>query len=244
MHDGRRFVAGVDGCKGGWVVVLLQLDPDRKLADESWRVLPSFKHVLRLPEEPRFLGVDIPIGLPNVAVPGGRACDREARQLLGRKRGSSVFAPPVRAVLSADSYSKALALNRASSRHAIGLSRQVYNLVPKLREVHDTITPMLQGRVREVHPELSFMTMNENRPLAHPKRTVAGKAERRTLLEHHYRRLAEALDWIRSEPAGEDDVIDAYAAAWSAWRIARGKAHYIPEQLQMDSRGLRMGIWY
>ncbi len=244
MHDGRRFVGGVDGCRGGWLVVLLELDPAGKLTGESWRIVTCFLHVFRLPEEPRFLGVDIPIGLPNVAVPGGRACDRAARQRLGRKRASSVFAPPVRAVLSADSYTKALALNRASSRHTIGLSRQVYNLVPKLREVHDAMTPMLQGRVREVHPELSFMTMNDERPLLHSKRTAAGKAERLALLERHFQRLADALDWVRSEPAVEEDVIDAYAAAWSAWRIARGKARYIPEELQMDSRGLRMGIWY
>lgn len=190
------------------------------------------------------MGVDMPIGLPNVAVPGGRACDCAARQRLGRKRGSSVFAPPVRAVLSADSYAKALTLNRASSRHALGLSRQVYNLVPKLREVHDAMTPMLQGRVREVHPELSFMTMNGDRPLAHSKRTAAGKAERLTLLERDFQHLADALNWVRFESADEEDVIDAYAAAWSAWRMARGKARYLPEELQLDSRGLRMGIWY
>ncbi len=140
MNERRRFVAGVDGCKGGWVVVLLELNGDRRVVGESCRVVDAFHNIIVLPEAPRFVAVDIPIGLPTVAMPGGRACDREARQMLG-KRGTSVFSPPVRAVLSADCYEKAVALSRASSRHTIGITKQVYGLVPKLREVHDAMTP-------------------------------------------------------------------------------------------------------
>jgi predicted RNase H-like nuclease len=126
MHEGWRFVAGVDACKGGWIVVLLELDSDRNLVGESPREVGSFEEVLALPEAPRFLAVDMPIGLLTLAVPGGRACDREARRFVGARRAASVFAPPVRAVLAADSYDRALALNRASSRYKVGISRQVY----------------------------------------------------------------------------------------------------------------------
>ena len=42
--------------------------------------------------------IDIPIGLSDSG-PGGRLCDREARQLLGCGRVSSVFSAPARRTL-------------------------------------------------------------------------------------------------------------------------------------------------
>jgi predicted RNase H-like nuclease len=221
--------------------VLLELNGERNVVGESCRIVDSFHQIIALPEHPRFVAVDIPIGLPTVAMPGGRACDRQARQMLG-KRGTSVFSPPVRAVLAADCYEKAVALSRASSRHMIGITKQVYGLVPKLREVHDAMTPDLQLRIREVHPELSFTIMNGGDPLVASKRSEKGRSERLALLEQYFSGVEDALGGVRKSTV--PDVIDAYAAAWSAWRMARGKARYIPEELQMDSRGLRMGIWY
>jgi predicted RNase H-like nuclease len=237
-----RVVAGVDGCKKGWVVVLVELNGEGGVGSEECRVVSTFREVLDLSENPRYVGIDIPIGLPVNAVPGGRSCDREARRMLGRKRGSSVFAPPVRAVLSADSYEKASALNRSSSKHAIGLSKQVYGLVAKLREVHDAMSPDLQMRVREVHPEVSFTAMNDSRPLETSKRSAEGQEERVSLLEQHFPKVRETLDSMKRGVLL--DAIDAYAAAWSAWRMARGKASYIPQEPELDSRGLRMGIWF
>ena len=46
------------------------------------------------------LGIDTPIGLPDRAERGGRACDAAARRLLGPGRASSVFSAPVRATMS------------------------------------------------------------------------------------------------------------------------------------------------
>ncbi|HSG81319.1 MAG TPA: DUF429 domain-containing protein [Gemmatimonadota bacterium] len=242
--DGKaRFVAGVDGCKKGWVVVLLQLNGE-DIAGEFCRVFDSFAKAIEMPEAPRYVGVDVPIGLPVLAIPGGRACDREARKMLGRKRGSSVFAPPVRAALAADSYERAVALNRASSKHGIGISKQVYGLLPKLREVHDALSPDLQLRIREVHPELSFATMNSGEPMSHSKKSKAGYEERLEQLEVYFPEVRGALECTTSRAVGRDDVLDAYAAAWTAWRMARGKAHYVPQTPELDSRGLRMGIWY
>ena len=240
MSNERTFVAGIDGCRNGWVVVLLELNGNGGVAGESWRRLGSFGDVINLPERPRFAAIDIPIGLPSAAVPGGRTCDREARQLLGSRR-ASVFSPPARSVLGAGSYKEAVRLNRASSRHAIGMSRQVYNLLPKLRDVHQSMTPELQLRIREVHPELSFTEMNEGAPIEDSKHSPAGKELRRELLEKRFTKVGDALKL--GSAAVASDLLDAYAAAWSAWRMARGKARRIPDELQLDSQGLRMGIW-
>jgi predicted RNase H-like nuclease len=147
-------------------------------------------------------------------------------------------------VLGAGSYAEALSLNRASSRHEIGISRQIYNLLPKLRDVHRSMTPELQLRIREVHPELSFTEMNAGLPIEESKHSRAGKEMRRELLEKRFRKVGNALKVRLGSGAVATDVLDAYAAAWSAWRMARGKARRIPDELQLDSRGLRMGIWY
>jgi predicted RNase H-like nuclease len=70
-------VAGVDGCKGGWYVVLLDLES----GSVEGRFAPSFASVLELAGDAEAVGVDIPIGLLDHARPGGRLCDVFARTL-------------------------------------------------------------------------------------------------------------------------------------------------------------------
>src|SRR5215510_228308 len=78
-------VAGVDGTPGGWAVII---------KDQKKSVVKKFASIADLfHEHPklRAVAIDIPIGLLDVYEPGGRTCDRVARSLLGRTRGSSVF---------------------------------------------------------------------------------------------------------------------------------------------------------
>lgn len=42
---------------------------------------------------------------------------------------------------------------------------------------------------------------------------------------------------------GEDDLIDACAAAWTAGRIARGQAVSFPSPPERDAAGLPVAIW-
>ena len=151
----RRGVAGVDGCRGGWVVA----------HHGTVQVLAAFTDVLTLDVE--VIAVDMPIGLPDA---GPRACDVEARGRLGPRR-SSVFAAPVRSVLHERSYADALARHRATDGR--GLSKQAFHLLPKIAEVEAA----LDDRVIEAHPELAFARLL-GAPARHPKRTPAGRAER------------------------------------------------------------------
>src|SRR4051794_33828568 len=131
----------------------------------------------------------MPIGLLEAAVPGGRECDRLARRMLGPGRGSCVFPPPCRPALGAATYAEAVRRNRASASHGLGISRQAYGLFPKLREVDGVLTPVLQGRLVEVHPEVSFTALRDMTapdeawlsPLR-PKRTPEGRRQRVELL--------------------------------------------------------------
>ncbi len=232
------WIAGADGCKSGWVVVLREVK-SRELHVEVVRNIADvliWKHPLKV------LCVDIPIGLLERAVPGGRDCDKCARALLGRSRGTSVFSPPARRALKARTSEEAHELNQSSGPDAPGLPLQARAIIPKVREVDDFITPSLQRRIVEVHPELCFYEMNRKRPVIDGKKTAAGRKRRIRLLEDAWgRKLADVID-SRPRGVGRDDIIDAMAVCWTAERVLRRKAVPLPAQPPRDSRGLRMEI--
>src|ERR1039457_7038272 len=128
------FVAGVDGCRAGWVAFKVEL-PSLVTSVEVID-LPALLRK-RLPEL-SFLGIDIPIGLLN----GSRACDKAARKLLGQPRGTSVFAAPCRAALAATTHAVANQINREKTGR--GLSQQAFGIIPKIKQVDDAITPDCQ----------------------------------------------------------------------------------------------------
>jgi predicted RNase H-like nuclease len=227
---------GVDGCRGGWIAVAY--DPVARTL--TAQVHPDFATLLAASPEMAAIGVDIPIGL---SFGGTRRCDVEARRVLGPRR-SSVFPAPDRRLLECADY--AGALTRARALTGKGISWQAFNIFAKVKEVDRVITPELQRRVIEVHPEVSFWALNGGRPMPHPKKRPEGFAERR-------RALAEAFDLTipdRAEArllapgAAPDDLLDAIAVAWTARRWATGMARSLPPSPERDERGLRMEIDY
>ena len=236
-------VAGVDGCRAGWICVLRQVEPP---FEERAFLASSFDDVLNHSAAPSVIAVDIPIGFPERITGAGRECDGSVRKLLG-KRGSSVFAPPARAVLSETDYRRACAAALATSDPPRQISKQMFHLFAKIREVDGAITP--QACVFECHPEAAFWAMNEHTPLAEPKKlrnrlNSPGLEKRQALLiTHGFSEffLREAR-FPRSQ-AGCDDVLDACACSWTAARIFRGEAISFPAQFPVDAKGLRMAIF-
>lgn len=233
------WVAGVDGCHAGWVVVLVEI---RQPRPHQIRVCANFAEVLNIDPKPTVIALDIPIGLLETFYPGGRDCDREARRALGR-RGSSVFSPPVRELLDATSYEE------VRSR---GMSRQAFGILPKIREVDSMMTPELQNIVCEAHPELAFCSLGHGHPMRFNKKTVAGREERLRALQKvpHglFRGIGQSVVNVRKafkrREVGPDDLLDAYVLAWTALRIAEKKAQRFPLNPPVDGKGLRMEIWY
>ena len=224
-------VIGVDGCPGGWLAVAYDVEA-RTLTPAVHR---SFVELLAAYPDAERIGVDIPIGL----VEGGpRRADLEARKVLGPRR-NSVFPAPDPRIVTAPTYEEAN--SRARSITGRGVSRQAFAIFPKIVDVDRTLSPALQGRVFEVHPEVCFWALG-GRPMAHPKRTVEGFEERRALLggvlgvELPDRRTAGVM----AKPAKADDVLDAIVAAWTARRDALGRSRRLPEEPQVDARGLRL----
>jgi predicted RNase H-like nuclease len=121
---------------------------------------------------------------------------------------------------------------------------QSFGILPKVRELDSTMTPGLQKRIREVHPEVSFFTMAGLMPALVGKKKREGREERIELLGAIFYQVKEGLSAFPAREAAADDVLDAYACAWTAMRIFRGEAGCLPDTPARDERGLEMAIWY
>jgi predicted RNase H-like nuclease len=245
-HDKSRevWLAGVDGCSAGWVVAFA-----RPAGEEmSLQVVSHFTDIAEAPENPAVIAVDIPIGLPEHAGPGGRAAENAVRPLLGARQ-SSVFSVPSRSAIAQTDYRAACDAALATSDPPRKVSKQLFNIAPKIREVDAMLrtTPGLSKRVYEVHPELAFWRLNGERALTEPKK-VRGRCyepglalRRRLLIENG---LPAAI--VEMEPprgAGPDDLLDALACAAIARRIHAGIARPFPDPPPRDAFGLPMAIW-
>lgn len=82
-------VLGVDGCPGGWAVAELDVEHGQVIAIRREDSIGTVIGAVAA-DEVAVAAIDMPIGLPDT---GPRACDREARRLLGR-RGARCSPPP------------------------------------------------------------------------------------------------------------------------------------------------------
>ncbi|WP_321500833.1 DUF429 domain-containing protein [Breoghania sp.] len=239
----RPRVAGVDGCPGGWIAVIRDVAGDPA---PTVRLFPRFADLLRLDPAPAILAVDMPIGLAERSGLGGRGPERLIRPLLG-ERQSSVFSVPSRKAVMCEDYGAACQAALETSEPPRKVSRQAFNLFPKIREIDAVMTPELEARVFEVHPELAFWRLNGEMPMSLAKKvrnkgSMPGIEQRRALLEGFG--YAPAF-WEQKRPrgVGADDLVDAAVNAVIAGRIFRGEAQSFPGEPARDAKGLRMAIW-
>ncbi|MCJ2036793.1 DUF429 domain-containing protein [Methylobacterium sp. J-068] len=237
-----RWIGGLDGCRGAWAGVLLDLDdPTRHRAGR----FPGVLEFLDTPEAPLRVGIDIPIGLDSHVTGGGRVADRAARARL-RPGRASVFPVPARAAVHAPTYEAAKALSRTSSTPPFAPSIQCWNILSYVREVDALLRarPDLALRLHEVHPEVAFHRLNGDRTLAAGKKgpaRQAGLAERRTLLAAAG--IPEGLIAARPTGVGADDHLDALAGLVVARDLLEGRAVPLPDPPGRDDLGLPIVIW-
>ena len=252
--DTSTFVAGADGCKGGWIVAAADSED---LSHPNVATVGSFREIWDVfGAEPGVLAVDMPVGLVNQ---GGRAVDGLARQLLGKK-SSSIFTPPERMLLEYASLNNFLSYQAVTpgedpyssinewSKNFLGhgVSKQAFGIFPRIAEVDRYMTEERDPRVHEAHPELIFRRMNDHRVIQESKRSEEGQAARAALLERHVGvDIAEIM--IKKTPGADaaiDDLHDALALLWTAARISSGVAERIPEVVDFDPVGLDMAMWF
>ena len=230
-----RQISGADCCRAGWVVV----SQDLETGAVSWRLAPTARDLIHGNPMPVFLAIDVPIGLVER---GPRNCDMLARRIIG-PRASCVFPAPIRPTLRAGSHEEASRIRSAVEGKRI--SCQAWAIVPKIREVDDILRldPGLQLRVHEVHTEVCFCYLAGGRHLINGKKSPEGRSERLALLNVVFGSWVHAaLYEKRSLGSQEDDILDAFAALWTAHRILEGTAVTLPFEPPVDSHGLRMEI--
>ena len=220
-------IAGVDGCHGGWIAAI------RAGQNTRLEFFETLDHLLR-DEALTGAVIDMPIGLPDLSP---RPCDLSARQLLRGPRASSVFPAPIRSMLAARDQKEASDLRYAAEGKRCSV--QLAAILPKIRQIDQLMTPEMQLRVREGHPEVTFALMNDDHPMLFPKRLQAGRVERIALLRSSFPDLATRLADVGPLSG---DAIDAYAMLWTAQRMVAGSARVLTQDGEVDSRGLRMEI--
>lgn len=248
-------VAGVDGCKKGWIGVIRQKD-----APVSTGVFATFADLIDSLPLNAVVAVDMPIGLPELTGPGGRGPEALVRPLL-EKRKSSVFSIPSRGAIYASTipfttidrwyqdHRDACRVARQTSAPPRGVSIQAFAIFTKIREIDLLLRarPDLRDRVIESHPEVAFWRLNGERAMETPKKikgriNPAGMAERRAVLEHC------GLDRrFVTQPAPADayadDFLDACAMFLVAERFSKGEATSFPQVPMRDLLGIPIAIW-
>ncbi len=239
-------IAGVDGCKAGWIAVTATPESFEK---PEVKIFTSAAALIAELTPKSLIAIDMPIGLPERAIRGGREADWAARHFLGRQRASIFPVPSRRAVYAcANGYLPVCIIAQDTSDPPRKPSRQIFGILHRIRQIDEILRqePVLRERVFEVHPELSFKVMNDDEPLPEPKKAKGcinpnGMQLRETLLQKGgFPR--SFLDQIAPRGAGRDDFYDACACAWSARRIFAGKARVFPWPPPIDSEGLGQAI--
>jgi len=227
-------IAGIDGSKGGWVCVSGYENNFKELKFEKLKEFNDIKS-----KDFDLVLVDIPIGLDINLKKGGRIVDKLARkELLTNK--SSIFNAPSRLVLEATNYEEA---NKINKNKGMGLSKQSWNLVKKIKEVDDFIRNSNKTIIFESHPEIIFQVMKRDKVSA-KKKNDEGIIERRNLLEKNgfnkvfLERNLSAKDSFYKK----DDFIDACSLFWSANRAIAKTEVKIPNDIVLDSEGIIMQI--
>ncbi len=254
-NDGNVWLAGVDGCPGGWIVVFGR--PGGEVM--SPRVVTTFAEIAFSDRRPAVIAIDMPIGLPKRSPAKGRLAECAVRRLLGDRK-SSIFRIPSRRAVEASVAAKpaderqrffhACKIARETSDDGKAFSKQSFYILDKVMEVDTFLQSHREfiPRVFETHPELAFWRMNGGEPLSEPKKRKnrnhpPGLELRRSLLKRAG--IPKPLLYERApKGAADDDMMDAFACLITARHIHGKRARSYPEPLpQPDEFGLPMAIW-
>ncbi|WP_440945129.1 DUF429 domain-containing protein [Methanosarcina sp. T3] len=246
---GKKVFVGVDGCRAGWFSVFLEGENE---SDCNWKVeiFPEFSCLIDFLDsnygqaEPLIL-IDIPIGL-KTGGSGERLSDLGARSIL-KARKSSIFPVPCREAIYAETYKKACEVNERLTGKRI--SKQAWNIVPKIREVDGFLAENgnFREKVREVGPEICFQAF-AGFPMKYSKKKDEGFLERKETLDKVCpfadELLEHALSKYRRKDLAKDDILDSLAAALTAKMGSIYGFTYVPSKPETDGKRLKIQMVY
>lgn len=227
-----KLIAGVEPCPGGWLVVSGRLQGITAHPQEP-EVFSTFAEILDYRPAFEVIAIHCHLSFPEEDTPGGRTCDRMARQLLGWPRSGAIGSPPSR---------RYLRTSDLDARARKGLNPINARMMRRYAEVAEEMQPYRQRQVFEVHPELSFYQLNDEKPMKHSKHTDRGIEERRKLVAA---RIPGAEAVLMAQVAAGvtlRHLLDATADMVTARRIAARAVTRLPEDPEWDEQGVRMEL--
>jgi len=229
---------GIDGCKKGWFYVGINEGDQYEFG-----IITAFEEILAITNQAKQILIDIPIGLREEESLE-RLCDLEARKVLGNRR-SSVFPSPSRLALGYEKYSVASTIN--FNHTGKKLNKQSFAISKKIKEVDEFIIfTELQGKFREMHPEICFWALNKKQSMKFNKKGANGINERIQILKKYFSKTNNLvrevqLRYLRKDLAN-DDILDALVGAISARFYPNLKQ--LSTSPEVDTRELKMEIVY
>ena len=226
-------VIGIDGCRVGWIIA--KVDDKKSL---SFHIVKNLNDDYLKQSNLSCIGIDIPLQLTHT---GKRLAEIEARVLL-KKRACTIFSPPTLNALRAKNYIDACEVNFKECGKRI--SKQSWNLFPKIIEAHKFLenNSISKLEVFEVHPELSFMAMNDMNLVEASKKTETGKEIRIKLIQKFFPNFSfeSVRNKYKKNQVLDDDILDSISVLWSTQRIVDNIAQFVPK----DPGKINMRIYF
>lgn len=230
-------IAGIDGCKQGWLMVKYKNDQYR------FAVYENFKALMNANTDLERIFIDIPIGLSS------KGFTRTVESSLRKKlpgRQSTVFNPPCREALAFDDYN--LAKTENLKIEGKGLSIQAFFISKKIKDVDDFLLQNNPGSLLfESHPELCFKYLNpEKKVLQTKKATAEGAKERLEILLKHDRKILSLYQDIlrntKRKDVKKDDILDAVCLCIASKQAKEKGPEFIEDDNNKDLKGIPVRI--
>jgi len=226
-------VIGIDGCKAGWITA-------KALENKSisFQIIENLNDGYLKESNLSHIGIDIPLQLSHSEK---RLAEIEARSLL-KNRACTIFSPPTLSALRAKNYIDACDVNFKECGKRI--SKQSWNLFPKIKEAQEFLqnNSISKLGIFEVHPELSFMAMNDMSLIKASKKTDIGREIRIKLIQKFFPNFSFALvrNKYKKTQVLDDDILDSISVLWSTQRIVDNIAEFVPR----DHKKTNMRIYF
>ena len=227
-----KLIAGVEPCPGGWLIVSGRLQGITAHPQEP-EVFKTFAEILDYRPSFEVIAIHCHLSFPEEDTKGGRTCDKLARQLLGWPRSGAIGSPPSRHYMRTGDL---------DARAKKGLNPINARMMRRYAEVAEEMQPYRQRQVFEVHPELSFFQLNDEKPMQHSKYPEEGVAERRKLVVSKIPGADVVLDAEVPGGVTARHLLDAMADMVTARRIAARAVTRLPEDPEWDEQGVRMEL--
>ena len=156
-------------------------------------------------------------------------------------RASTIFPVPCRQAVYEESEEEQKQANIRVLRKS--LAKQSISIIPKIRELDEFLDnhPEYRNRILESHPELAFTRLRGSVVWTR-KKEFTGFMERVNILDRYLPDKSLTGLWERAKEfkCNPDDLLDAVCLALTAALSAHGMCVTIPENPELDDKGLYM----